>query len=176
MIRIQKSSPIFKAVNFVTNPIMGKIPKDERRHHILYCYYKDGKLIYTNGKYLSLAEIETPDYFENETFYEVLKRNKSEIIIDKIDSDEPYPDFDGILSEYPDMDLVHPAGDGYTDSAVCFILQETGAIFNVQALINALNSIDFGTISGKVSKVDPICVEESHNGYKNQIWLMPKKA
>ncbi|MCP4585349.1 hypothetical protein [Pseudoalteromonas sp.] len=178
MIRLTKNDVNFQAALWATNEIMGKPERDERREHILYWYVTDDKLMKTNGKYISIADIEPATQFENDTFYEVIKRTKSEIILDKIECDSDYPDYKMCTDCESDYDRENYAGKDTIDSTIAFILQETGAVYSIEALHKCIKEIEYGYAKViKDNQDTPVCIERSlnGNGMKAQTYLMPKR-
>ena len=71
--------------------------------HVTHLYINDNKLYSTDGKRLYIVDL--TDYALStlpERFYQVVKRTKSEMIIQKIESGEDYPNVNDIIESFED--------------------------------------------------------------------------
>jgi len=140
MIRLTKDSETFTGVKFV---IAALDKNKDAFPHKKNLYVKDGVMTGTDGKRLhQFNENELfPDArpWERSTFengyYEVVKNNKSEVIIEKIDLDYDYPDYEdaGIFWELQEAKkIIQPAENPDTFySSIVRVMDETVSVKHV---------------------------------------------
>lgn len=111
-------------VYWVTSPLL-KESQDPRKH-VTHLLIKDGKLTATDGSRLHHVDL---DGFGTDGLYRVLKRTKSEIVIQQIDEEFNYPDFEDLLTITPGSTAVEcPISDtGEYSSAYALILRKMEA-------------------------------------------------
>jgi hypothetical protein len=115
-----------------------KVVKHDKRFHLNHFYVDDYFIIRTDGCRL-VATLKPSDMQPG--WYELIKKTKSEVMFEKVESDNEFPAWENIFPIPNESKNIECNGHG-NSGFICNIIRETGAIFNIEWLLGFMPNQD----------------------------------